>query len=51
MKFVRRWLLSRELDRNLAKRRKARLARSEAAQRGHSNEIKRRAAQCREVMG
>lgn len=49
--FARRWLLKREIDRNLRQRRMARLARSEAAKRGHSNHIKRVAAQTRQLFG
>ena len=47
--FARRWLLKREIDRNLRQRRMARIVRSQAAQQGHSNHIKRLAAQTREM--
>lgn len=50
-KFARCWLLKRELERNLAERRAVRRARSEAAQRGYSTEIRNRARKCREVLG
>lgn len=49
LKFARCWLLKRELDRSLALRRIARKARSQAAQRGHSTELRNRARKCRET--
>lgn len=48
-KIARCWLLKRELNRALAARRIARERRSEAARKGHSNELRRRAAKCRET--
>lgn len=49
IRAVRLWLLRRELDRALAKRRLVTRARSEAAQRGVSTYWARAAAQCRET--
>lgn len=54
--FLSKWLqerrtapIARELDLRLAQRRLDRRKRSEAAQRGHSTEIRNRARKCREV--
>lgn len=51
MKWLRTWLLRRELDASLRQRRLIRAARSEAAKRGQSTEWKHRAEQCRRVFG
>jgi hypothetical protein len=51
MRALRRWLLARELDRALARRRIVSRARSEAAQRGVSTYWSRAAAQCRQTFG
>jgi hypothetical protein len=47
--FLHRLQLTWELNRSLARRKAARPARQEAAQRAVSTQIKRRAAKCREV--
>ena len=47
--FAHIWRLKLEQHRSLAKRKAARLKRSEAARKGHSNELRRRAAKCREI--
>jgi hypothetical protein len=49
--MIRRFFLKLELHRNLAKRKAARPARREAAERAYSAQIKRRVAKCREVFG
>lgn len=51
IRAVRLWLMRRELDRALAKRRVVTRARSEAAQRGVSTYWARAAAQCRQTFG
>lgn len=50
-RLYRTLLEKRRLDRAIAARRSARIARSEAARLGHSNEIKRRGEQARRILG
>lgn len=51
IRAVRLWLMRRELDRALARRRVITRARSEAAQRGISTYWARAGAQCRKTFG
>lgn len=51
MTWLRAWLMNRDLDAKLRKRRMIRAARSEAAQRGVSTEWRRRREACERVFG